>query len=97
METESPSAPTSPRQVLPVALLISAALAWTAKLVVDGGRPFYNDEVRTWAVVLTVIAVVGTGLGVLRRTWGWRAAVGTTLGIAVALGAVLVETLTRSA
>ncbi len=85
------------RHVMAIAFVLTAAVAWAAKLVVDGGQPFHNDEFRTWGVVLTVVAAAGVGLARARRHWGWRLVAGTVLGIAVALLAVVIQTLARSA
>jgi hypothetical protein len=97
MGTHTASRQTAGRQVLPVAFLVTATVAWVAKVAVDGARPFHNDEFWTWVAVLAALGVTGAALGVLHRGWGWRACVGTTLGVVVALGAVLVQTVMRSA
>jgi hypothetical protein len=85
------------RQVLPVAFLVTVAVAWVARIVVDGARPFDNDEFRTWVAILAALGVAGVALALLRRAWGWRVVVGTALGVVVALGVVLVQTVMRSA
>ena len=83
--------------MLPVAFALTVAVAWVARLLVDGARPFSNAEFWLWIAVLTGVGAAGVVLALTRPSLGWRVAAGTTLGIAVAILAVLLQTLSRSA
>ncbi|GAA1476203.1 hypothetical protein GCM10009623_06490 [Nocardioides aestuarii] len=97
MGTHVAPRPVVARQVLPVAFVASVALAWVARLLVDGARPFQNDEFWLWVAVLTGVGAAGVVLALTRPSLGWRVAAGTALGIAVAILAVFLQTLARSA
>ena len=84
-------------QVLPVAFVLTVGLAWVARLLVDGQGSFGNDKFWLWIAVLTGVGAAGVALALTRPSLGWRVAAGTTLGIAVAILAVFLQTLARSA
>ena len=97
MGTHVAPRPVVARQVLPVAFVVTVAVAWAARLLVDGARPFSNDEFWLWIAVLTGVGAAGVVLALTRPSLGWRVAAGTALGIAVAILAVLLQTLAGSA
>lgn len=84
-------------QVLPLAFVATVTVAWVARLLVDREGSFGNDEFWLWIAVLTGVGAAGVVLALTRPSLGWRAAAGTTLGIAVAILAVFLQTLARSA
>lgn len=97
MGTHVAPRPAAARPVLPIAFVVTVALAWVARLLVDGAHPFHNDEFWLWVAVLTGLGATGVAVALTRPSLGWRVAAGTTLGVAVAVLAVLLETLAGSA